>query len=250
MLFLNKLLPIVFLPAGLTTVLLLVALWRRKWWPVAAALAVLYLSSIQFVSRKILGTLEQSYPALRVEEAGPADAAVVLGGIFNGPRLGEGYVPNTADSGERLEAGIQLQLRHRVDWLVFTGGRIPWEGRAVVEGEDSRRVSLARGVPAEKILITREVGNTWDEARALADLMQRRHWKRVLLVTSNWHMPRSLRLFRAAGVECTPFPVDYRIDPKRPTTLLDFLPKAEAFQETDIALREIYGYAFYALTGR
>jgi uncharacterized SAM-binding protein YcdF (DUF218 family) len=249
-LFLNKLLPIVFLPVGFAVVMLVVALWRKQRWPVVVALAVLYLSSCQFFSRKLLGALERSQPAVRIDEAGPADAVVVLGGIFSGPRLGDGFVANTADSAERLEAGIQLQLHHRVEWLIFTGGRIPWEGREVVEGEDSRRVALARGVPAEKVLITREVGNTWDEARALADLMKQRGWKKVILVTSAWHMPRSARLFRAAKVEFIPFPVDYRIDPKRPTTLLDFLPKAEALQETDTALREVYGWLFYAATGR
>ncbi len=161
MLFLNKLLPIFLLPAGLTTVLLLWALVRRKRWAVAAALAVLYVSSTQFASRQLLGWLESHYAPVRVDEAGPVEAVVVLGGIFGGPRFPEGYVPNVADSSERLEAGIQLQLHHRVQWLVFTGGRIPWEGREVVEGEDSRRVAISRGVPADKILITREVGNTW-----------------------------------------------------------------------------------------
>ena len=250
MLFLNKLLPIFLLPVGLATLLLLWALLRRKWWPVVVALVILYLGSNHFVGRLLLGSLEARYSPVRLEEAGPADAVMVLGGIFGGPRFPEGYVPNMADSSERLEAGIQLQLKHRVQWVVFTGGRIPWEGRDVVEGEDSRRVAISRGVPVDHILITKEVGNTWDEARALSELMKQRGWKRVLLVTSVWHMPRSARLFRAAGVDCVPFPVDYRIDPKRPTTLLDFLPKAEAMADTEMALREYYGYAFYALTGR
>lgn len=250
MLFLNKLLPIFFLPLGFTGLMLLIALWRRKWWPVVLAFVVLYLSSIQFASRQLLGWLESRYAPVRIEDAGPADAVVVLGGIFGGPQFGEGFIPNTADTSERLEAGIRLQLSHRADWVIFPGGRIPWEGREVVEGEDSRRVAISRGVPPDRILITSEVGNTWDEARAVAGLMNARGWKRVLLVTSVWHMRRSERLFRAAKVDLTPFPVDYRINPKKPLTLLDFLPKAEAMIETETALREIYGWLFYAVTGR
>ena len=250
MLFLNKLLPVFLLPVGLTAVLLLWALVRQKWWPVVVALVLLYFSSTHFGSHWLLGRLEAQYAPVAVDDAGPADAIVVLGGIFGGPRFPEGFVPNVGEAGERLEAGIQLLRRNRADWLVFTGGRIPWEGREVVEGEDSRRVALSRGVPAERILVTREVGNTWDEARAVADLMKQRGWKRVLLVTSVWHLPRSARLFRAAGVAFTPFPVDYRIDAKRPLTLLGFLPNATALLETETALREYYGYAFYALTGR
>jgi len=250
MLFLNKLLPIFVMPTGLAVLLLLAALVRRKWWLVVAALAVLYVGSLQIVSRALLGSLERPSIPVRVDDAGPADAVIVLGGIFSGPRMADGYIPNVADSVERLEAGIQLQLHHRAEWLIFTGARIPWEGRVTVEGEDSRRVALTRGVRADRILITGTVGNTWDEAKAMALMMRERHWQRVLLVTSAWHMPRAARLFRAAGVDFEPFPVDYRIDPYRHVSPLDFLPKGEALAETEIALREYYGRWFYALTGR
>ena len=46
------------------------------------------------------------------------------------------------------------------------------------------------------------------------------------------------------------FPVDFRSDRNRPVTALDFIPKAEAWQLTETALRECYGYAFYVVTGR
>jgi len=127
--------------------------------------------------------------------------------------------------------------------LVFTGGRIPWEDRARLEGEDSRDVAIARGIPANRIVVTREVGNTADETWAVADLMRERKWKRVILITTGWHMPRAAGLLQKAGVPITPFPVDFRRS-MRPVTLLDFLPKGEALET---ALREIYGNLFYRL---
>lgn len=250
MLFLNKLLPIFCLPLGWTVLLLLFALWRRRWWPVVVGVLTLVVASMPAVGNRLLGSLESPFPPQRIAEAGPADAIVVLGGIFGGPRLPEGYVPNLAESAERLEAGILLQQAHRAEWLVFTGGRIPWQNRVVVEGEDARAVALARGVPAAKILVTREVGNTWDEARAVADLARERGWKKIILVTTAWHLPRATRLFRAARVEFAPFPVDYRVDPAHPASVLDFLPRADGLAATETALREYYGAAFYALTGR
>lgn len=250
MLFLNKLLPVFVLPLGWVFLLLLWALWRKKWWPVGVAAAVLYVCSLPITAIRLWGWLEAGYAPVAVAEAGPADAVVVLGGIFGGPRFPAGYVPNVAESVERLEAGIVLHQQRRADWLVFTGARIPWEARPVFEGEDAKRVALARGVPADRILVTREVSNTWDEARATAELMKERGWKRVILVTSVWHLPRAMQLFRAAGVEPQAFPVDYRTDPKRPVTLLDFLPKGESLGITETALREYYGRLFYKLTGR
>ena len=246
MLFLHKLLPVFVLPLGAVFLLLLLALLRRKRWPAVLAAATLYCSSIPFVGDGLTGWLETRYPAVPVAQAGKADAIVVLGGIF-GPPVQPGYLPNLSDSVERLEGGIFLYQTGAAPWLVFTGGRIPWENRVKVEGEESREEAIGRGVPADQILVTREVGDTADEARAVADLMRQRGWKRIILVTSGWHMPRAAWLFRRAGVACTIFPVDFRSDPARRITLLDFLPKADALAETEGALREIYGNLYYRL---
>jgi uncharacterized SAM-binding protein YcdF (DUF218 family) len=249
MLFLNKLLPIFVLPLGWVVLLLIFALIRRKWWPVVVALAVLYLASLPCTGRALLGFLESRYPSLAVADVEKADAIVPLGGIFGAP-VSEGHLPNMAGSGARLEAGIVLWQQHKADWLVFTGGRIPWEHQDEVEGNLAKRAAAARGVPPQQIVVTREVGNTADEARAVADLMKERGWEKIILVTSAWHMPRAARLFRKAGVNFTPFPVDFRHDEHGHLTLLDFLPSAGALGDTELALRECYGIAFYAATGR
>jgi uncharacterized SAM-binding protein YcdF (DUF218 family) len=246
MLFLNKLLPVFVLPLGLVLLLLLFALWRKKRWPVVAALLLLYVSSIPFIGGRLIGWLESRYPAVAVNQAGPADAIVVLGGIF-GPPTAPGLVPNLPATASRLEAGIRLTQAGRAPWLVFTCGRIPWEGHVRTEGEDAREQAILRGVPADQILLTREVGNTADEARAVAGLAQERHWRRIILVTTGWHLPRAAYLFRHAGVYCILFPVDFRHDPGRPLTPIDFLPAADALGETETTLREIYGNLYYRL---
>jgi uncharacterized SAM-binding protein YcdF (DUF218 family) len=122
---------------------------------------------------------------------------------------------NVGEAGERLEAGITLMQKKKAPWLVFTGGRIPWSNQPEVEGAISRRAAIARGIPDEQIIITREVGNTADEARAVAALMRERGWRKIILVTSAWHMPRAARLFRKAGVDFIPFPVDFLIGPEK-----------------------------------
>ena len=246
MLFFNKLLPIFVLPLGWIMVLLAIALLRKKRWPVIAALAVLYVSSTSFVGSHLVRSLESSYPPVALDQVEKADAIVPLGGIF-GPSAASGMLPNVGGAGERLEAGIQLWQKEKAPWLVFTGGRIPWAKQAEVEGALSARAAVARGIPAEKVLVTDEVGNTADEARVVRELMRERGWKKIILVTSAWHMPRAARQFRKAGVDCVPFPVDYQIDPNSPVTLLDFLPGGGGLKDTEAALREWYGRAFYAM---
>lgn len=243
MLFLNKLLPVFVLPLGIVFSLLLLACWRRSRWPIIAATVILYLSSIEIVSKNLLGWLESRYPAVPIAQVEKADAIVVLGGIF-GPPVKPGLLVNFAEGVDRLEGGIVLYRAGKAPTLVFTGGRIPWEDRTRLEGEDSRDVAIARGIPAEQIIVTREVGNTADEARAVADLVREKKWKRIILITTGWHMPRAAWLFHRAGIECILFPVDFRRK-SYPITLLDFVPKSEALEDTETALRETYGNLFY-----
>lgn len=246
MLFFNKLLPVFLLPTGLIALLVLFALWRKKRWPLVLALAVLYLGSIPFVGGRLIGWVESRYPAVAVSQVEPADAVIVLGGIL-GPRVSADIVPNFLDTAERFEAGVALWQAGKAGRLVFTGARMDWKDNATTEGDELKRLAVARGVPADRIIVTREVKNTADEAAATAELMKTHGWKRIILVTTGWHMPRSAWQFKKAGVDCIIFPVDFRFDPVRQVTAIDFVPRGEAWQQTETALRECYGYLFYRL---
>ncbi len=246
MLFFNKLLPLFVLPIGWVTLLLVFGVWRKKRWAVFAAVAVLYVASLPCVGGKLLGWVESRYAALPVSQAGPADAIVVLGGIL-GPRVDAGFVANFLETGERYEAGVSLIQANRADCLVFTGAGMSWKDTPATEGDELKKLAIARGVAADKILVTGRVGNTADEAAEVAKLAKARGWSRVILVTSGWHMPRSALQFKKAGVECIPFPVDRRFDPRRGLTVIDFVPRGEAWMQTETALRETYGYWFYRI---
>jgi len=250
MLFLNKLLPIFFLPLGWVMLLMIFALVRKKGWPVAVALLILLGASLPATGNRLIGWLESFYPALPVAQAGPADAIVVLGGIL-GPKPAPGCLTNWNESSERFDGGLALLRAGRARLLVFTGARMPREKQIKTsEGDDLRAIAIQMGIPAEQILVTGEVGNTRDEARVVAEMAKTCGWKKVIVVTTAWHMPRAARLFRNAGVDFIPFPVDFRSDGIRALAGVDFLPKAESLQMTETALRECYGIAFYAVTGR
>ena len=213
------------------------------------ALATLYIFSMPFVGNLLVRCLEARYSPVQVERVQSADAIVALSG-FLGPPASAGCLLNVSEAGERLEGAITLWQRGKAPWLVFTGARIPWEKDLEAEGEVAMRAAVARGVPAGQIIVTGPVGDTNDEARELAVVVLKREWKRIILVTSAAHMRRAALLFRRAHVQLIPFPVDYRIDPHRPHTLLDFLPNAEALQKSESAIRELYGTIYYSLTIR
>jgi uncharacterized SAM-binding protein YcdF (DUF218 family) len=246
MLFFNKLLPLFVLPIGWVALLLLFAVWRKQRWPVFVALTVIYLGSIPVIGGRLLGWVESRYPAVSVAQVEPADAVVVLGGIL-GPKVGEGFVANFSETSERFDAGVALLQAGKAGRLVFTGARMGWRDTPATEGDELKRLAVARGIPAEKILVTHEIENTAGEAAATAELMKANGWKHIILVTTGWHMPRSAYQFRKAGVDCSPFPVDFRFDRTRATAAIDFVPRGEAWQQTETALRECYGYWFYRI---
>ncbi len=244
MLILNKLLPIFVLPLGFSLLLLVIGASKKRWNFVGTAFALLYVFSTPWMANRLESSLESKYPAIPFEQAESADAIVMLGGVF-GPQTPEGYLPNQGEGNERLEGSIQLWQHNKAPWLVFTGGRLPWENTQELESTASTRVAVARGVPSDHIIVTPQVGNTVDEAISVARLMRERSWKKILLVTSACHMPRAATLFRDASVEFVPFAVDYRASPKRKASLLDFLPSAAHLQVSENAIRELYGSAFY-----
>jgi uncharacterized SAM-binding protein YcdF (DUF218 family) len=249
LLFLKKLLPLLFSPLMLVLLLLALAWLLRKRWPVFVAAGLLYLASNNLVADRLLHMLESRYAPVPIASAGPADAVVVLGGIFGVPEA-DGIMPNFGQASERIEGGIRLVQHKRAPLLVLAGARLPWRPDDISEGERGRREAIEHGIAPEKILITSEVADTVDEATAVAAMVRERGWKRVILVTSALHMPRAARMFRWRGVPFTPFPVDYLYDPHRSMTPLDLLPNANALGDTSSVLRECYGIAFYMLLGR
>jgi uncharacterized SAM-binding protein YcdF (DUF218 family) len=241
-LFLNKLLPVFVLPVGVIT--LLIVLGALKKWRCASLLAAAALlgGSLPFVANSLLRPLEDAYPARSAGTLPPADAILVLGGIMS-PVRETGLTTEWAETVERFEAGVNIVQLDKAPRLLFTGDRRGSEGTAL------QREAVLRGVPPARVAVIGAVGNTADEAAQLRKYCAEHGLRRVILVTSAWHMPRAMRLFRLPGVEIVPFPVDYRSLPNRQLPYMDYLPTAVALEKTELALRECYGIAFYSVFG-
>lgn len=249
MILLSKLLPVFVLPIGLVVILVVLGTLKKWRGLVLVALAGLVFASLPAIGSWLLGRLEQVHPPVKVAEAGPADVVLVLGGVL-GPTTGEGFLPNWGEGVDRFEGGVALVRAGRAPRLLFTGAQMPWREPGETEGAVLRRLAIARGVAPEAVAVTGTVANTVEEARQTARYCAEHGLKRVILVTSAWHLPRAVRSFRRAGLEVLPFPVDYRHDAQRRLAWVDFLPNAGALENTELAMRECYGIAFNALAGR
>jgi uncharacterized SAM-binding protein YcdF (DUF218 family) len=101
--------------------------------------------------------------------------------------------------------------------------------------------------PSEKILVTKDVENTADEAVAVKELISPS--KRIILVTSAFHMYRAKKLFEKQGFEVISYKVDYKTGGNNQVTFIDFLPSAVNLESTEIGIREIIGRTYYIIKG-
>jgi uncharacterized SAM-binding protein YcdF (DUF218 family) len=105
------------------------------------------------------------------------------------------------------------------------------------------------GVPWDAILVEGQSRNTRENALNTAAIWREKGFRRGLLVTSAYHMSRALATFRAAGVNVSPWPVDFRVHPPLVNSVFDVLPDATALELTTISVKEWLGLLVYRWRG-
>ena len=254
MIYLSKIAPLFLLPIGVTLVLLISGFVFRRRVYFIVAIGVLYTGSIPLVGRQALKLIEGDAIRNPPQSAPTGDAIVVLsGGRIVAP--GTSKISEWTDA-DRFFGGVELYQAGKAPLLVFTGGAAPWEPSAPSEGEILIVYARSYGVPAEALMTTGRVYNTAEEAEAVARLLfdrshvrpeAREKMQSILLVTSAFHMPRAKAQFEAKGFRVVAYPVDFLVSSERQITILDFLPSANALNQTELALREFYGRVFYQI---
>jgi uncharacterized SAM-binding protein YcdF (DUF218 family) len=212
------------------------------WLCLAPALCLLALS-LEPIHDALLYPLENA--AAPLDGAAAVDAVVVLGGgtMGSSPELaGEPGLPPEAL--KRLVYGCVISRRTGAV-LFLSGGRVTRRD-VEPEGEIMRRVAVSLGIPPERIVVEGGSATTWENARKLAPVLAARGMRRVALVTSAFHMPRSIMAFRRAGIPHTPAPTDY-LTQRTPYTARSFLPFFDMLEGSFTALHEYAGLAAYAV---
>ena len=235
----------------------LVLLWltrRQRAGKVVTSIGVglLLLFSLGAASDTLLRPLEQQYPplAITVSEAATIPTSfsttrwiVVLGGgAFSNPQLpltSNLYDPSLA----RVVEGVELHKRIPGSKLIFSGGKFKSsEPEAVLMAQ----VAKLLGVAQQDMLLEPESKDTEAQAMNIKPLVGN---DRLILVTSAGHMPRSMALFKQAGMSPIPAPTDYQTNPQG-IKLEDFNPKPDALRKAGLAIHEYIGLAWAKLRGK
>jgi uncharacterized SAM-binding protein YcdF (DUF218 family) len=226
----------------LVVIVILIGLIKHNKKLIYIAIGVLYILSTPIFSNNFFKLVEGSEYRERINAIDSADAIVVLSGMLEINEVGDSTYIEWGDP-DRFFGGIALFRAEKAQKLVFTGGKMPWDKAKKTEGEVLKEYAMLNGIPSENIIVTKDVENTANEAVAVKELLGTS--KRIILVTSAYHMYRAMRLFEKQGFEVIPYKVDYKTSHKTVIIFMDFLPSAINLELVEIGIREIIGRLFY-----
>ncbi len=212
--------------------------WARRVW--AAAGLLLYLLSTQPVSQAVLLPLERRYPPPADAQLCRAQATVVLSGGFGGSPFAEVSPVLSRVSIARTAAAVGYHRRSGAGLLLISGGSGDPLAPELRESDAMRDLAIELGVPSGQIVAESGSRSTRESARAAASLLRERGIRRVLLVTSAFHLPRSALLFRRQGLDVIPCPAEFQSRPPR-WELRSFVPVLGRLSHVDTALHEYMG---------
>jgi uncharacterized SAM-binding protein YcdF (DUF218 family) len=211
-------------------------------------LAALLVIGVAPAGALLIAPLENRFPAPPADLSPPYGFVVLGGAIDDDITRARGQT--TFDEGaERLTEAAILARRYPSARIVYTGGSSSLLGRPSSEAEDARRLLVAMGVDSQRITLETRSRNTDENARFTAALVHPESGQTWLVVTSAYHMPRAMGLFRKAGFAAIADPVDYRTEGGRGDRRVNVsLPRGLAL--FDLAAHEWIGLLAYRLSGR
>lgn len=219
-------------------------LWKRRlrWAFFASCFAVgVFLLSLPAIARAIGANLEAFVPVKPLEAIPKADAIVVLGGGVC-PMNDEVPYPDCAAASDRVVMAARL----------YHAGKAPL---VVPAGEISERAELplleTMRVPRNRIVCDASSRDTAENAQRTVAILREKKCKKVLLVTSAWHMRRAMMMYEGCGLEVIPVGCDYESTlecaeaPRRPLWME--LPSPAALNDSCVFLKEYLGLLFYSI---
>jgi uncharacterized SAM-binding protein YcdF (DUF218 family) len=168
--------------------------------------------------------------------------AIVLGGFVSGDQNEQGFFNGASD---RFIQAVALKNSGRTKYLLFSGGNADiMPGKFRETAWLSTQISMFK-IPDSSVLIEKNARNTFENVKYSKQLLKDKNLKPpYLLVTSAFHMRRSLLIFEKLGLDVEPHSCNY-IAGKEKTSLKSFIPDADVLNTWNSYTKEIVGYIVY-----
>jgi uncharacterized SAM-binding protein YcdF (DUF218 family) len=253
---LSKTIGIMLLPSnfligiGLAGLLLLLTRFARLGRGLVIASIVLFaICAFSPLGNLLLYPLESRFPPWDATRGAP-DGIVVLGGSID-PEISAAHgVAAFKGSVDRLVAAAELAHRYPKARILFSGGNANLvSDDSAKEADYAIAVFEALGIARARLTMERRSRNTLENAEFSKALAAPKSGERWLLVTSAYHMPRSIGIFRKVGFAVEPYPVDW-LTGSRADLMTFSVVAIEGLSRVETGIREWMGLAAYRISGR
>ena len=225
-----------------------VLLWLRKekwakFMLTCLAISVSFLGLFP-VGEWILIPLENKYtPNPSLENV---DGIIVLAGGENAPLTSHWNQVVLSGGAERDLSFMMLARRFPAAQLVFSGGTGSLLNQELKAADVAERLFSEQGLDTARIVFERNSRNTYENALLSKNLVNPQPNQSWVLITTGWHMPRSMGVFCKIGWAVTPYPVDFQTRGSRNFRVdWDF-----SLELISAGVREWVGLIVYRVTGR
>jgi len=216
---------------------------------IVVSLILLWALSTAPIRDLLISPLETHYAALKVnihtqKQLAQDDIAIVLlgGGIYESAPE---YAGRNALSNHALMRTVYAaDLARKTGLDVYATGGTGLSGNKESEGHVMKRWLVKFGVNPGNVFYENAAKNTWQNAANMQQILQRKNIKKIILVTTAWHMPRAVHIFKQQGLAVIPAPCAF-VAKKSAYDLLSFLPKAGRLKDSSDALHEYMGILWY-----
>lgn len=227
-------------PLNWTLALMLVALLSKNPKRKKRMLFTAFIILIVFSNKFLLEMYSRAWniDPVPLEKGKVYSAGIVLGGFTNETRFGTGFFNDHAD---RLVEAMRLKSTGKVASILISGGNErPNDG--FVEAGYVQKVLREMNFPDSIILVEDRSTNTVTNAKFTRQILDAKHLKGpYILVTSAFHMRRSMYIFKKNGMDVIPYPCDY-IGGNNLMTLSDFIvPNVNTLYDWSYYLKEFFG---------
>jgi uncharacterized SAM-binding protein YcdF (DUF218 family) len=213
-----------------------------------ASIVLLAICGLSPLGYWLLYPLEARFPPWNPAQGAP-DGIIVLGGSVEADLSAAHDTTVITSAADRIFATAALARQYPNTRIVYSGGSSNLISTDAKEADYAARLFENLGIPKSRLTMERQSRNTQENAEFSKKLVQPKSGERWLLVTSAYHMPRSVGLFRKADFPVEPYPVDWRTDGSE--ALLEFSNvENTGLTRTDLASREWLGLLTYWITGK
>src|SRR5210317_596777 len=209
MIYLHKVLPLIISPLFFVILIISLGIILKSKKVSFLGILILIICSLPILSNNLIYHLEKDYQAIDVSKIGDADAVVVLSGMVSTIKKNDNLFYEFNDSIYRILKGVELIKENKASYLILTRGILPWSN-GKPEGEVLKYFALKLGIEKEKIILTNNVQNTDQEAKAIKKLFTSDDQK-IILITPAFHRQKKKKFLKQLKLKLYHFQLTFGV---------------------------------------